>query len=69
MVLSLLVKNRHGKKTNITEAIKWRRSPGKSDSSNTNYVVTSKSQTQMVSFFYSVIRLLKWNSLSLVLRS
>lgn len=69
MVLSLLVKNRHGKKTNITEAIKWRRSPGKGDSSNTNYVVTSKSQTQMVSFFYSVIRLLKWNSLSLVLRS
>lgn len=65
MALSLLVKNRNGKKMNKTEAIKRRHSPEKGDSSNTNYVVASKSQTQMVSF-YSVIRLLKLNSFCFV---
>lgn len=65
MALSLLVKNRTGKQTNKTEAIKRRHSSGKDDSRNTNYVVSSKSQTQMVSFF-SVIRLLKLNQFSLV---
>lgn len=64
MALSLLVKNRTGKKTNKTEAIKQRHSSGKGDSRNTNYVVSSKSQTQMVSFS-SVIKLLKMNRFSL----
>lgn len=50
MAVSLLVKTRNGKKTNKTEALKRRHSGEQGDSSNTNYIVASKSQTQMVSF-------------------